>query len=168
MTRFWLLAAAAAISLLSITGARAQTPSFHFGSDTRPIDVAECMRRAKEIIGVKGFESAIFGNSIIGSGAKVVVATVPNLGITPFGQAENAAHTDTSRAVLLATLTARFNALMRATIINDCRQIGLILFDEYIEGVIAVSTQGELIALAEAEQGELRPRRIFNLAVGDR
>jgi tRNA pseudouridine55 synthase len=32
-----------------------------------------------------------------------------------------------------------------------------------LQGVIAVSTQGELIALAEAEQGELRPRRIFNL-----
>ena len=32
-----------------------------------------------------------------------------------------------------------------------------------LQGIIAVSTQGELIALAEAEQGELRPRRIFNL-----
>jgi tRNA pseudouridine55 synthase len=32
-----------------------------------------------------------------------------------------------------------------------------------IQGWVAVSTQGELIALAEAEQGELRPRRIFNL-----
>ena len=34
--------------------------------------------------------------------------------------------------------------------------------------VIAVSTQGDLIALAEAEQGELRPRRIFNLRTDDR
>src|SRR5262249_26766460 len=33
-----------------------------------------------------------------------------------------------------------------------------------LQGIIAVSTQGELIALAEAGQGELRPRRIFNLA----
>ena len=30
-------------------------------------------------------------------------------------------------------------------------------------GLVAVSTQGALIALAEVEQGELRPRRIFNL-----
>jgi tRNA pseudouridine55 synthase len=37
-----------------------------------------------------------------------------------------------------------------------------------LQGVIAVSTQGELIALAEAEQGELRPRRIFNLTASDR
>jgi tRNA pseudouridine55 synthase len=31
-------------------------------------------------------------------------------------------------------------------------------------GVVAVSTQNTLIALAEVEQGELRPRRIFNLS----
>lgn len=32
-----------------------------------------------------------------------------------------------------------------------------------MQGMIAVSTHGDLIALAEFEQGELRPRRIFNL-----
>jgi tRNA pseudouridine55 synthase len=32
-----------------------------------------------------------------------------------------------------------------------------------LEGWVAVSTQGDLIALAEIEQGEIRPRRIFNL-----
>ena len=32
-----------------------------------------------------------------------------------------------------------------------------------IRGLIAVSAQGVLVALAEAEKGELRPRRIFNL-----
>jgi tRNA pseudouridine55 synthase len=33
-----------------------------------------------------------------------------------------------------------------------------------MQGAVAVFTHGELIALAEFEQGELRPRRIFNLA----
>jgi tRNA pseudouridine55 synthase len=32
-----------------------------------------------------------------------------------------------------------------------------------MQGMVAVSTHGDLIALAEVEQGELRPRRIFNL-----
>jgi tRNA pseudouridine55 synthase len=32
-----------------------------------------------------------------------------------------------------------------------------------MQGLVAVSTHGDLIALAEFEQGELRPRRIFNL-----
>ncbi len=33
-----------------------------------------------------------------------------------------------------------------------------------MEGFVAVSAQGALVALAEVEKGELRPRRIFNLA----
>jgi tRNA pseudouridine55 synthase len=37
-----------------------------------------------------------------------------------------------------------------------------------MQGWVAVSTQGELIALAQFEQGELRPRRIFNLGMQDR
>ena len=32
-----------------------------------------------------------------------------------------------------------------------------------VQGVVAAFTQGDLIALAEAAEGELRPRRIFNL-----
>jgi tRNA pseudouridine55 synthase len=35
-----------------------------------------------------------------------------------------------------------------------------------MEGWVAVSAQGALVALAEIEQGELRPRRIFNLSAG--
>jgi tRNA pseudouridine55 synthase len=35
-----------------------------------------------------------------------------------------------------------------------------------MEGWVAVSAQGSLVALAEIEQGELRPRRIFNLSTG--
>jgi tRNA pseudouridine55 synthase len=35
-----------------------------------------------------------------------------------------------------------------------------------MEGWVAVSSQGSLVALAEVARGELRPRRIFNLAVG--
>jgi len=57
---------------------------------------------------------------------------VIDLGITPFAGAERAAHTDVDRAALLTHLTARFNALMRATIVNDGRKIGLILLDEHI------------------------------------
>jgi len=33
-----------------------------------------------------------------------------------------------------------------------------------MEGWVAVSAHGALLALAQVEKGELRPRRIFNLA----
>ena len=35
-----------------------------------------------------------------------------------------------------------------------------------MEGWVSVSAQGSLVALAEVEKGELRPRRIFNLPRG--
>jgi tRNA pseudouridine55 synthase len=33
-----------------------------------------------------------------------------------------------------------------------------------IQGWVAVSTQGSLVALAEIQHGEIHPRRIFNFA----
>jgi tRNA pseudouridine55 synthase len=33
-----------------------------------------------------------------------------------------------------------------------------------VNGWVSVSAEGRLVALAQAEQGELRPRRIFNLS----
>jgi hypothetical protein len=35
-----------------------------------------------------------------------------------------------------------------------------------MEGWVSVSTHGALVALAQVERGELRPRRIFNLPRG--
>jgi len=46
------------------------------------------------------------------------------------------------RAALLSHLSARFNATMRATIVNDGRRIGLVLLDEYIQSVVAVVNGG--------------------------
>jgi outer membrane lipase/esterase len=69
-------------------------------------------------------------NRITNTGAKVLLSTIMDLGYTPFATAERAAHTDTDRAALLSQLSQRFNASMRATIVNDGRRIGLILLDE--------------------------------------
>ena len=81
-------------------------------------------------------------NRIANAGAKVLISTIPDLGLTPFAIAERAAHTDTDRAALLSHLSARFNATMRATIVNDGRKIGLILLDEYLQSVVAVVNGG--------------------------
>jgi hypothetical protein len=77
-------------------------------------------------------------NRIADTGAKVVLATVPDVGATPFGLAEKSAHTDIDRSALLTRLTARFNAGMRQTIYNDGRKIGLILADEYFNAVVRI------------------------------
>lgn len=68
-------------------------------------------------------------------GGKVIISTVPDVGLTPYALAEKAAHTDTDRAALLTRLTARFNAKLRLGVINDGRMIGLILADELTQAM---------------------------------
>ena len=71
-------------------------------------------------------------NRIAATGAKVLIATILDVSYTPFGIAEKASHADTDRAALLSRLTTRYNASLRATMTNDGRIIGLVLFDELI------------------------------------
>ncbi len=75
-------------------------------------------------------------NALADAGGKVLVATVPDLGLSPFAYAERAAHTDTDRAALLSRLTLRLNAKLRANIVNDGRRIGLLLADELVQTVV--------------------------------
>lgn len=74
-------------------------------------------------------------NRVADAGARVLIVTVPNVGVTPFALAEAAANTDFDRADALRQITERFNARLRSTIFNDGRRIGLIQLDEYI-GVV--------------------------------
>src|SRR6186713_3276453 len=69
-------------------------------------------------------------NRITDTGAKVLLSTIVDVGYTPYATAERQAHADTDRGAILSQLSQRFNASMRATIVNDGRRIGLILLDE--------------------------------------
>jgi outer membrane lipase/esterase len=68
-------------------------------------------------------------NALAQSGPPVVVLTVPDLGLTPFARAQNAATNDPTRSTLLTDLTAAFNNRMSVTLINDGRLIGLVYAD---------------------------------------
>ena len=70
-------------------------------------------------------------NRIADAGGKVLLATVPDVGVSPFAVAEEAANA--GRAALLARLTAAFNERLRAGIQNNGRKIGLILADEQVQ-----------------------------------
>lgn len=74
-------------------------------------------------------------NRITDTGAKVLLSTIIDVGVTPFGIAERNGHADTDRAALLTRLTARFNAGLRGTIVNDGRLIGLVLLDEFVSAI---------------------------------
>lgn len=64
-------------------------------------------------------------NRIVGTGAKVILAEVPDLSYSPFAVAEKAANADTDRALLIYKLAAAFNVGLETTIILDGRFIGL-------------------------------------------
>ncbi len=63
-------------------------------------------------------------NGVANGGSPVLIVTVPDLGRTPFGAAEEAANA--GRAALLNRMTSAFNTAMRLEIINDGRMIGLV------------------------------------------
>ncbi len=67
-------------------------------------------------------------NRMVGQGARVVVSTIPDLGLSPYGIAQGA-----EGARLLSDLSAALNGRIRATIINDGRLIGLVLADEFVQ-----------------------------------
>lgn len=70
-------------------------------------------------------------NAMVALGAKVIVATVPDLGLSPYGIAQEAA--SPGAAGLLTRLTAALNGRIRAGILNDGRFVGLVLADELVQ-----------------------------------
>ena len=76
-------------------------------------------------------------NRLVQLGAKVIVSTVPDLGLTPYALAQRLVNTDTDRAALLTQLTAEFNRGMRVNILQDGRYIGLVLADEWGQAAVA-------------------------------
>jgi outer membrane lipase/esterase len=74
---------------------------------------------------------------IANAGGKVLVVTVPDLSLTPFGRAEETNNPGEGRAALLAKLTDRFNARLRTTLPDDGgRSIGLVLYDEMVDALL--------------------------------
>ncbi|MBP8271967.1 MAG: hypothetical protein KAX42_08840 [Sphaerotilus sp.] len=80
-----------------------------------------------------------------GSGARVLYATPPNLGYSPFATAEVTRTGDADRQVLLRELTLEFTAGLRLEVINDGRYAALITADEL---TISLSDPTKMVANA--------------------
>ena len=74
-------------------------------------------------------------NRIGNANGRVLIATIIDVGLTPFGQKEKAQQTDIDRAAFLDDLSAAFNISMRLNLLNDGRLIGLVLVDETIQQI---------------------------------
>ena len=66
-------------------------------------------------------------NRIANAGGRVVISTVPNVGVTPYARAKGAA-----AMAWLTKLTERVNGKLLITINNDGRKIGLIELNPYL------------------------------------
>ena len=79
-------------------------------------------------------------NRIAALGGKVIVSTVPDLGLTPFALTEKAANTitatDADRAAVLVALTKSFNDKLIVGLVNNGRTTGLIFTDELVQSLV--------------------------------
>lgn len=82
-----------------------------------------------------GAETARQVNRLAALDVRVIVSTVADLGFTPYAIAQRSAFSDIDRAALLTRLSARYNASMRRTLINDGRRVGLLVLDELVSAI---------------------------------
>jgi outer membrane lipase/esterase len=75
-------------------------------------------------------------NRLIELKSKVIVSTVPDVGLTPFALAEQASNFDTDRAAMLTRLTQAFNGQLGVTILLDGRYVGLMQTDLALESLV--------------------------------
>jgi outer membrane lipase/esterase len=78
-----------------------------------------------------GTELANQVNRIAALGPRVLISTIPNVGLTPFGGDRSPGSTDSNPA-LLGRLSARFNDALLANLTNNGHVIGLIQLDQYL------------------------------------
>jgi hypothetical protein len=81
--------------------------------------------------GVRGERAAALVNRLIDLGAKVVVANLPDMGLSPYARAEAATHaaSGSDRAALISRLTTAFNERLGVRIRIDGRFVGLAQMD---------------------------------------
>ena len=91
----------------------------------------------KKALETKGEKLASQVNAVTGSGAKVLVSTTIDLGLTPYAL-DQKANVGDDRPGLLTRLTDSFNKAMRLALINDGSKIGLLLADDLVRGMVKV------------------------------
>jgi phospholipase/lecithinase/hemolysin len=81
--------------------------------------------------GARGERAAALVNRLIDLGAKVVVANLPDMGLSPYARAEAATHAASGfdRAALISRLTTAFNERLGVRIRIDGRFVGLAQMD---------------------------------------
>lgn len=80
-------------------------------------------------------------NRLANLGAKVLIVTIPDMGLTPFAGDRSAGSTNGNPA-LLTRLSTKFNDALLNGILNDGHKIGLIQLDEYLKAIDTAALRG--------------------------
>lgn len=75
-------------------------------------------------------------NRLADAGGRIILPTLPDMGLTPFAIKENTAKADPNRAKLLTSLTAAFNSELTLKVTLDGRQLGVVFGDELIQTLV--------------------------------
>jgi hypothetical protein len=91
--------------------------------------------------GRRGERAAAQVNRLVDLGSKVIVANLPDLGLSPFARAQAAAHADSGvdRAALISRLTGAFNERLGVRIRIDGRYVGLAQLDLRTQQAVSIS-----------------------------
>lgn len=81
----------------------------------------------------RGERAAAIVNRLVDLGSKVVVSTIPDMGLSPWARAQKALFTDTDRAALITRLSTAYNEQLGVKLRLDGRFIGLVQFDLQVQ-----------------------------------
>jgi outer membrane lipase/esterase len=81
----------------------------------------------------RGERAASVVNRLVDLGSKVVVATIPDMGLSPWARAQKALFTDTDRAALISRLSTAYNEQLGVKLRLDGRFIGLVQLDLQVQ-----------------------------------
>ena len=107
-------------------------------------------------------------NRIANLGAKVLIVSIPDMGLTPFAGDRSAGSTDGNPA-LLSRLSNRFNDALLSGLLNDGHKIGLVQLDEYLKSIDTAARvgRGSYNNTALAACNVALPKCTTNTLVGD-
>jgi outer membrane lipase/esterase len=79
----------------------------------------------------RGARVAALVNAVVATGARVLVSTIPDVGLTPWALAQGA-----GEAALVSRLVTAFNNKLRLGLENDGSKIGLVLLDDLTRAAV--------------------------------
>lgn len=97
----------------------------------------------------RGRQLAAVVNRLVALGAKVIVATIPDVGLSPFARKEQSENFDIDRAALMARMSAAFNEQLGVNVLLDGRFVGLMQVDLFVQGASRSPASFGLVNVSE-------------------